>query len=168
MTFNIPTLHSERLIMRAVTQDDFDPMAEFFADPVSKFYGGPCGRDDAWRKFAAYLGHWGLRGYGPWGLEVKTTGQFVGITGLWFPEGWIEPEITWALVPAAHGHGYATEAASRSLEAAYENFGWTTAVSVISVDNPASAAVATRIGATCEATIDYRYGPAHLYRHKPR
>jgi RimJ/RimL family protein N-acetyltransferase len=86
---------------------------------------------------------------------------------LWFPEGWIEPELTWALVPGHHGKGYATEAAQRSLVSAYGDFGWTTAVSVISIDNHASIAVAERLGATREATVEYRYGPAYLYRHQP-
>lgn len=140
-------------------------MAEFYADPVSSFYGGPCGREDAWRKFAAYPGHWALRGYGPWALEEKSSGSFVGLSGLWFPEGWYAPEITWALVPAHHGKGLATEAARRALRAAYEDFGWSTAVSVIALDNKPSMAVAERLGATKEAEVDYRYGRASLYRH---
>jgi RimJ/RimL family protein N-acetyltransferase len=161
----IPTLESERLILRAFTQNDFDPMAGFFADPVSASYGGPCQRDEAWRKFAVYPGHWALRGYGPWALEEKASGAFVGLAGLWFPQGWVEPEITWALLPGQHGKGYATEAAQRALQAAYEHFGWTTAVSVISTDNTASLAVAERLGAQRESTIPFRQGLAHVYRH---
>src|SRR5690606_18513350 len=57
-----------------------------------------------------YPGHWALRGYGPWALERKDTGAFVGLCGPWYPEGWIEPEITWALMPGHHGLGFATEA----------------------------------------------------------
>lgn len=52
MPLTIPTLESERLVLRAFQPDDFEPMAAFFADPVSAFYGGPCNREDAWRKFA--------------------------------------------------------------------------------------------------------------------
>jgi RimJ/RimL family protein N-acetyltransferase len=166
MSFAIPTLESERLVLRPFRESDFEPMAAFYADPISAFYGGPCGREEAWRKFAVYSGHWLLRGYGPWALEEKATGNYVGLTGMWFPDGWIEPEITWALVLGAHGKGYATEGASRSLRAAYEDFGWTTAVSVVSVDNAASQAVALRMGATVEREIDYRYGPAQLFRHR--
>ncbi len=165
MTHSVPTLESQRLILRPFRSSDFEPMAGFFSDPVSAFYGGPCGREDAWRKFAVYSGHWPLRGYGPWALEDKGSGQFVGLSGLWFPEGWVEPEITWALVPRAHGKGYATEAALRALQAAYEDFGWTTAVSVVSVDNLASQAVALRLGATMEREVECRFGPALLYRH---
>lgn len=162
---HIPTLASERLILRPFRASDFEPMAAFFADPASAYYGGPAPRDEAWRKFAVYSGHWLLRGYGPWALEDRATGDYVGLSGLWYPEGWAEPEITWALVPGAHGKGYATEAARRALRAAYEDFGWTTAVSVVSVHNTASQAVAQRLGATLEREIGYRHGPAYLYRH---
>lgn len=153
--------------MRAFRPEDFEPMAEFYQSEISAFYGGPCDREDAWRKFAAYPGHWTLRGYGPWALEEKSSGEYVGLTGLWYPEGWIEPEITWALVEAHHGKGFATEAAHASLAAAYEHFGWKTAVSVIALDNTPSARVAERVGATNEGEITYRYGAANLWRHRP-
>ncbi len=162
---SIPVIESDRLILRGFQESDFEPMAEFYADPISAFYGGPCDREDGWRKFAAYAGHWMLRGYGPWALDEKATGNFVGLSGLWYPDGWIEPEITWALVPGQHGKGFATEAALTALRAAYELFGWNRAVSVIAKDNPASVAVATRMGATFEREVDYRYGKANLYVH---
>lgn len=56
-TAGVPILETERLILRGFRQDDFEAMAQFYAHPISAFYGGPCGRDDAWRKFAAYPGH---------------------------------------------------------------------------------------------------------------
>ena len=138
---DIPTIESERLILREFRESDFEGMAAFFADDMSSFYGGPCSRDDAWRKFAAYSGHWNLRGYGPWALEDKATRTYVGLCGPWFPEGWVEPEITWALVPGNTGKGFATEAAQRAIRSAFEDFGWTTAVSVISTQNAASLAL---------------------------
>lgn len=166
-TLSIPILESDRLTLRGFAEDDFEAMVEFYAHPMSEFYGGPCNREDAWRKFAAYPGHWSLRGYGPWAVEEKASGAFVGICGLWNPDGWIEPEITWALVPGAHGKGFATEAARLAIRSSYEHFGWTRAVSVISVDNGASIALAERLGATFERQVDYRYGPANLYVHAP-
>ena len=45
----IPTFESERLRYRAFREDDFEPLAGFFADDVSRFYGGPCDRVAAWR-----------------------------------------------------------------------------------------------------------------------
>ena len=164
MTY-IPAFESPRLLLRAFKPDDFEPMVGFYASEVSRPYGGPCSRDEAWRKFAVYSGHWVLRGYGPWALEEKGSGQFVGLCGMWFPEGFPEPEISWALIPGQHGKGYATEAARRALQAAYENFGWKTAVSVIATDNAASHAVAQRLGAKLETRIPFRGGEADVYRH---
>jgi RimJ/RimL family protein N-acetyltransferase len=163
----IPEFETERLRLRAFRNEDFEPMAMFYASEVSRPYGGPCSRDEAWRKFAVYSGHWVLRGYGPWALEVKDSGQFVGLSGLWFPEGFPEPEISWALTPGQHGKGYATEAARRALQVAYEHFGLQTAVSVIATDNVASHAVAQRLKATRERTIAFRGGQADVYRHVP-
>lgn len=161
----IPRFESERLLLRPFCEADFDGLAAFFAHPVSATYGGPCGRDEAWRKFAAYLGHWALRGYGPWALERLSDGAFIGLAGLWFPEGWLEPEITWALRPEHQGQGYATEAARRALQAAYQHFGWTTAVSVVAAGNAASSAVAERLGARLERRIPFRGGEGLVYRH---
>jgi RimJ/RimL family protein N-acetyltransferase len=166
MTLTIPTLESERLILRAFRESDFEAMAAFYASPVSATYGGPCNREDGWRKFAVYSGHWALRGYGPWALEDKATGAYVGLAGLWYPEGWVEPEITWALMLGHHGKGYATEAAARALQAAYQDFGWTTAVSVVLTDNAPSNAVAQRLGAQRERTIPFRGAQAYVYRHR--
>jgi RimJ/RimL family protein N-acetyltransferase len=104
-------------------------------------------------------------GLGRWTLDVKDSGQFVGLCGLWFSEGFPEPEISWALIPGQHGRGYATEAARRALQAAYEHFGWQTAVSVIATDNLASHAVAQRLGAKRESTIPFRGAQADVYRH---
>jgi RimJ/RimL family protein N-acetyltransferase len=164
---SIPEFETQRLRLRAFRNEDFEPMAMFYASEVSKPYGGPCSRDEAWRKFAVYSGHWVLRGYGPWALEAKDSGQFVGLCGLWFPEGFPEPEISWALTPGQHGKGYATEAARRALQAAYEHFGWQTAVSVIATDNAASHAVAQRLKAKRERTIAFRGAQADVYRHVP-
>ena len=167
MITTIPTLESERLILRGFKADDFEHMARFYADPISSFYGGPCDREDAFRKFAAYPGHWHLRGYGPWILEEKATGEPVGMSGLYYPECWVAPEITWMLFPGCHGKGFATEGAMRALRSAYEDFGWETVASVIALDNHASAAVAQRLGATLEREVDFRYGKANIWRHAP-
>ena len=164
---HVPTFETDRLLLRGIRGDDFEAMVGFYADPISRYYGGPCNRQEAWRKFAAFPGHWMLRGYGPWTLESKTDGSVVGICGPWYPDGWIEPEITWALVPDHHGRGFATEAAERAITVCYEHFGWDTAVSVISTNNHASIAVAERLGASREGAVDNRYGPADVYRHRP-
>jgi RimJ/RimL family protein N-acetyltransferase len=167
MDLGIPTLHTERLTLRAFDATDFDAVAAFFAHPSSSMYGGLCERWEAWRKLAAYLGHWVLMGFGPFALEETATGSFVGWTGMWAPEGWPEPEITWALLPEHVGRGFATEGARRSLQSAYEDFGWETAISLINERNAPSIAVAERLGARLERSEEVLGNPGLVYRHVP-
>ena len=36
----VPVLETERLVLRDFRDEDFGPMAGFYTDPVSSFYGG--------------------------------------------------------------------------------------------------------------------------------
>ncbi len=164
----IPTIETARLTLRPWRDSDLDAFAAFSADPyTARFVGGVCGREEAWRRMAAYAGHWLLRGYGLWALEEKSSGAFVGYSGLWFPEGWPELELGWSLVKAAHGKGYATEAAARARAYAYEVVGAKTLISIIDKQNYASQAVANRLGATYENVFLLRGAEVVIYRHPP-
>ena len=48
----IPTLQTQRLILRAPRQGDFDTFAAFYAGPRASFVGGPLTRELAWRMLA--------------------------------------------------------------------------------------------------------------------
>ena len=160
-------LETERLLLRPWRPEDFEAFATYLEDERwAKFIGGPCGRNEAWRRFAAIVGRWTLRGYGFWALEEKQTGDFVGSAGLWFPEGWPELEVGYWLMPEKHGRGYATEAAAKSRSYAFQVMKQETLVSYIAPDNQASIAVALRLGAVHEETIQLdRCGIHRVYRH---
>ena len=49
---SIPTLETERLVLRAPGIGDFEPFAAFYASERSKFVGGPLDREGAWRMLA--------------------------------------------------------------------------------------------------------------------
>jgi RimJ/RimL family protein N-acetyltransferase len=160
-------IESERLRLRHWQPKDFDAYAAYYADEESaKYIGGACDRNQAWRRMAAELGHWTLRGFGFWALEEKETTELVGCTGLWFPEGWPELEVGYWLLQNGRGKGYATEAARRAREYAYETLGAKTLVSYIHLENEPSKRVAERIGAHYEKTIELLdFGPHCVYRH---
>ena len=85
----IPTLTSERLILRPFRENDLDAFARCCQDEETmRYLGGTLSREDAWRQMAMLLGHWQLRGYGMWALEERATGAFVGRLGFHRPEGW--------------------------------------------------------------------------------
>ncbi|MEM6678558.1 MAG: GNAT family N-acetyltransferase [Pseudomonadota bacterium] len=166
MRFEIPTLETERLILRAPAERDFGPWLDFNASPRTRFVGGHVPRNTVWRGLAAYLGHWALRGYGMWAVDERATGLFCGNIGPWFPEGWPEPEIGWTVMEAAEGRGIAREAAQAARTWAYETLGWTTAISLIDPENTRSIALATRLGAQHERDFEHdEYGVMRIYRH---
>jgi RimJ/RimL family protein N-acetyltransferase len=164
----IPTVETERLRLRPWREPDHAPYARLMSDAeTSRYIGGPLTTDDAWRKMAAIIGHWTLRGYGSWALEAKDDRAFIGYVGPWFPYGFPEPEIGWSLLAAYHGQGYATEAARCAREYAYRVFGWRTAISIIAEGNTASERVAQRLGAVRERTLEIRGMSAGIWRHPP-
>ena len=143
MVLHIPVLETDRLIMRAFREEtDFEAYAAFYASHQTKHYGGPLDRAGAWRAAAAMMGHWIIRGYGVWAVEEKSTGDFCGMVGLWYPEDWPEKEISWATMPSKQGQGIAAEAAIRAKRYAFETLGWTQAHSCIRAENVASIKLA--------------------------
>ncbi len=126
---------------------DTDAYAEMLADPeVMRFLGNPVSRMEAWRNMAMIVGHWHLRGYGMWAVEERASGELVGRVGCWRPEGWPGVEVGWTLRRAYWGRGYATEAASASLEYAFEKLDQSRVISLIAPENIASIRVAERLG----------------------
>lgn len=144
---DIPTLETERLILRAITLADFPAMRDFFACERSQFVGGPLSANMAWYGFASDLGQWALMGFGAFAIEEKATGNFAGQVYLNNPPHFPENEIGWILLDGFEGKGYATEAALAARQYAYDVAGWKTAVSYISKPNTGSIRVAERLGA---------------------
>jgi RimJ/RimL family protein N-acetyltransferase len=143
-----PELETARLRFRDWRESDVDPFHAFYRDPQSEaVYGTDAQRSDAWRRMGLFVGHWQLRGYGPWALEDKKSGRFAGYCGLWFPEGWNDPEIGWGIMPEFRGAGYAGEAAARARDFGYCEKGLARLVSYINPSNKASLRVAEKLGA---------------------
>ena len=147
---SIPTLETERLVLRPFCEGDLDVYASMLADAEVVRYlgdGRTCDREEAWRRLAMLLGHWELRGYGMWAVaERARPDRMLGRAGFYFPEGWPGFEIGWTFARSAWGRGYATESARRALEFGFAELGRDEVISVIHPDNAASIRVAERIG----------------------
>ena len=162
----IPQLTTERLTLRAPASGDMEALCAFYASDRSRFVGGPLTREQTWRQLATEIGHWTLRGYGRWMVDVTETGATVGMVGLWNPEGWPEPEIGWDLMNGHEGKGYATEAGEAARAYAYDILGWSTAISLVKPENLGSARVALRLGAWLDGEYAHpRFGKLDIYRH---
>ena len=87
-TFEIPTVTTERLQLRAFQTGDLDAYTAMQSNPeVMPFLvdGRPHTRVEVWRIMASSLGHWPLRGYGMWACEKVGGGNFVGGIGILQP-----------------------------------------------------------------------------------
>ncbi|MEJ6393663.1 GNAT family N-acetyltransferase [Gymnodinialimonas sp. 2305UL16-5] len=163
----IPTLHTERLTLRAPAPQDFEAIAEFRASDRASFVGGPATKSQSWTYLSALIGHWTMRGYGRW-IVTETGGDntAIGIVGPFYPLDWPEPEIAWTLFASGEGHGYAYEAAHAARGFAYDRLGWNTAASFVNPDNIRSVALAKRLGCSPEHAFDHEvFGKLHIWRH---
>jgi RimJ/RimL family protein N-acetyltransferase len=76
----------------------------------------------------------------------RATGRWIGRVGPLQPEGWPGPEVGWGLAREAWGHGFATEAAARTMDWAFDDLGWREIIHCIHPDNRPSVRVAERLG----------------------
>ncbi len=144
-----PVLFTPRLILRPVAAEDFDAWADFHADAETMhFLGGVMSRPAAWRGLCAMAGAWTIRGFSMFSMIHRETGQWIGRTGPWQPEGWPGTEVGWGVARAFTGQGYAREAATAAMDYAVDVLGWTEVIHTIHPDNSASIALARRLGST--------------------
>jgi len=143
-----PQIETERLILRPTRLEDFEGWAAQVADvQTMRFIGGRQSRPAAWRGFLTMAGAWRVQGFGMFSVLEKDTGQWVGRVGPWCPEGWPGNEIGWAINRDRWGRGYATEAATASIDWAVAHLGWSGFIHCIAPENFASQRVASKLGA---------------------
>ena len=166
MYTNAPTLLSENLILRGPEARDQEPVIAFLQDEDrAAGFGALPNRGDAWRWFALNVGHWAIHGYGYFMIETKA-GETAGISGIWNPEGWPEPEVGWVVFDGFERRSIAYEAACRVRRWAYEDLGFETITSNIVPGNTRSIRLAERMGAVYERTYQNTHmGEDMLFRH---
>ena len=160
-------LESERLLLRTFCETDWEDLHAYYSDSEATKYtfGRALPEGETWRVVASMVGHWTLRGYGPYALENKSSGQVIGLCGLWYPNDRPDPELKWALARAFHGKGYASEAARKVKRMAQQYLPDTSLVSLIHPKNTPSINLALAIGAFYEKEYLFRGENWSVYRH---
>jgi RimJ/RimL family protein N-acetyltransferase len=170
-----PEIRTGRLILRPHRLDDFEAMAAMWADPcVVRHIGGRAfARAETWQRLLRHPGQWSLLGLGGWAVEEAETGEYCGEAGFLEAMRDIEPgfggapETGWALRPAFHGKGYATEAMSAALAWADAHLSADRTVCIIDAGNAGSIRVAEKLGYLFEHEADFRGAPIDVYA-RPR
>lgn len=163
----IPTLTTERLILRVPHLADISAGVDFLMSDRARLMTEPVTEDEARVEFAAVIDHWAMRGFGLFAITLKGSARAIGLAGPWMPQSHPEPEIGWNLWDGAQeGQGIATEATRAARDWAFATQGWATAVSYINPANAASIRLAERLGALPDPDAACPYPPPVLiYRH---
>jgi RimJ/RimL family protein N-acetyltransferase len=157
--FDIPTVETARLRLRAFHAADLDAYSAMQANPNVMRYlltGQTATRIQTWYTMLTSAGSWALRGYGMWAVEEVAGGCFIGSVGVFEPLDWPEPEIAYSLDQPFWRQGFATEAATATCDWFFGHFSLRRVASFIRPDNHASKRVAERLGAVCEGTFELR------------
>jgi RimJ/RimL family protein N-acetyltransferase len=160
-------IQTARLTLRQFLHDDWKFMHEHYSDlECTKFtFRRALTEGESWRAMCSMVGHWQIRGYGPFAVEERATGNVIGAAGLWYPNDWPEPEIKWALSRRFWGKGFASEAVRAVQLPALLQFEGKPPISFINVENVPSMNLAVAVGAKLEKTVEFRGSPWHVYRH---
>jgi len=162
-----PVVETARLRLRAHTAADFDACLPMWNDPiVTRFIGGRAyTAEEVWQRIQRYAGSWALLGHGFWVIEEKSSRKLVGEIGIMDARRDMDPpfgddrELGWALLPEAHGHGYASEALQAVLEWEARVFNAPCFVCMIDPDNAPSIKLALKFGFTERVRTTYKTVP---------
>ena len=161
----IPEIKTERLLLRAPREDDFEKMKEYLILDRAKFIGGPYDEISTWNELLKNLGHWHLKGYGFWHIEHLDRICMVGSVGFLHHFDWPEPELCWNVHHDFEGQGLAFEAASAVRTYSANKLNLKTVVSYIDPVNTRSVRLAKRLGAKLEDKVKLRGKYYDAYRH---
>lgn len=163
-----PLMETERLWLRPHSVSDFQGCIPLWNDPiVTRFIGGRSYTpEEVWQRIQRYAGSWVLLGHGFWAIEEKATGKLIGEIGIMDAKRDIDPpfgedrELGWALLPEAHGKGYASEALGTVLDWERRELGALYLVALIDPENVPSIRLAHRFGFVERARTVYRGVPS--------
>jgi RimJ/RimL family protein N-acetyltransferase len=160
--FHIPRLTTGRLLLREARRSDFDTFAADNADPLARTHLPALDRRMAWRVFCSGMGAWVIDGAGWWMVELRATGEAVGMVGAFYREG--PPgeargdiELGWTMFRKYWSRGFATEAATAALAFSFDTLGVTRAIAHIDATNVASLRVGEHLGMRFEQEVTF-YG----------
>jgi RimJ/RimL family protein N-acetyltransferase len=146
----MPPVATERLRLRRLTPGDAEFMLRLLNDPSYVRYIGDRGvrTTEEARSYivSGPLESYSRHGFGLYLVELKETGEPLGICGLLKRESLPDADLGFALLPAFWGQGYAFEAASAVVRYARSEHGLTRLLAITSQDNDASIALLEKLG----------------------
>ncbi|MES2961662.1 MAG: GNAT family N-acetyltransferase [Pseudomonadota bacterium] len=155
-------METERLILREWQESDILPFIEMNRDlEVMKYFPALFSADETRNLVVRIKSHFREHGFGLFAVELKSEKKFIGFVGLAIPtfEAHFTPavEIGWRFSSKYFGQGYATEAAKKVLEFAFEELKLKKVVSFTTKLNQPSINVMKKLGMTHDAKDDFQH-----------
>ena len=151
---NIPTIRTERLILRKIKGDDIEDMYEYSCNArVTEFLTWSPHPDKTYTlEYISYLqSRYRSGDFYDWAVVLKDSGKMIGTCGFTrFDYVNNSAEIGYVLNPSYHGKGIATEAVNKVLEFGFERLSLNRIEGRYMVENTASRRVMEKCGMVFE------------------
>ena len=154
---SLKTFQTERLILRPMTEKDADFILELLNDPsFIRYIGDRKVRDLDGAK--AYITNgpvasYAQNGFGLYLVELKGSGESMGMCGLIRRNTLKDVDIGYAFLPKFWSRGYAFEAAGEMKRYAQEELQLKRLVAVVDPENPASIRLLEKLGMKFERMV---------------
>jgi ribosomal-protein-alanine N-acetyltransferase len=135
--------------MRRVTDADYEPFCDLYADAERMRYigsGGPRTRSETRNALDAMLRHWTLFGFGRWIMLDKTDGSWVGRVGVSYLPGAADVELGYIIRKEYEGRGLTTEASRAVLDYAFHELDRPKVAAIAYPENLGSRRVMEKLG----------------------
>ena len=110
-------IESERLSLRELKKEDIDSVMDFWGDSEVMQYCGSAGtRDRESRALEYYIRMQAEKGFSPFLVSLKDSGNIIGVCGFNPPDPGYDAEMMYHFSKKHWGMGYATEAVKTYLE----------------------------------------------------
>lgn len=159
---DIPSLTTERLLLRPWRTEDLVPFAALNADAqVMRHFPACMSREESDLLAARILQHFDEHGFGQWIVERREDGTFIGVLGLArvsFETAFTPAvEIGWRFNVAYWRQGYALEAARAALDFAFEQLQLEEVVAFTVPANLPSQGLMQRLGMVRDEAGDFEH-----------
>lgn len=159
-------IETDRLILREITQDDFDDLLEIWGDAETlQFFPKTLNQQEMTEWINRNLKRYESYGHGLWAVILKHDLTFVGDCGLIIQEvdGVEELEVGYHFNKKHWGQGFASEAARGCMEYAFNRLSRSRLISMIRPENLPSRQVAQRNGLKIEKELFWRGFQHYVY-----
>ena len=160
-------LETSRLRIREILESDLDNLSEILADEkVMEFsVNGPMSKPQTLDFINWCQSYYADHGIGPWALESKLDGSFMGFTGLSkeLIDGFEEAHVGYRLSRKHWGKGFATEAVSSVVDYGLSRKGHNKIFAIIEPEHHLSIRVIEKVGFNISKKTKFHNKLINLY-----